>query len=175
MTHYFLNKGLVKGFLKRDAKENEGFFSLTKWLKRTLNYLNVPYNDPCCDTEATTVPVRYNNEDEAIEALDPATNTWVVVTTGGGGATSAAWIMTSANMTLDPDENRILANATGGNISITLPPAATAEGIYTIKKQDSSVNTVTVVGSIDGATNFVLDAASESVSVLSNGTAYYIL
>lgn len=74
----------------------------------------------------------------------------------------------------------ILCDASGGSLSINLPTAADAKWQeYNIKKIDSSANTVTIDGSgsetIDGATTAVITLQWESVTVQSNGTAWYIL
>lgn len=86
------------------------------------------------------------------------------------------------NTTLDPaiDGGTVLVDATAGNVTITLPTAASAdERKYNVKKVDASVNTVTVdadgAETIDGAANYVLTVQYQSVSVQSNGTAWWVL
>lgn len=77
-------------------------------------------------------------------------------------------------------DSTILANATGGNMVVALPTAVGIAGkIYTIKKTDVSVNTVTVDGSgaqtIDGAATKVLATQYSTVTIQSNGTNWSIL
>ena len=63
------------------------------------------------------------------------------------------------------------ADATSGAFTITLPATATAGYIYTIKKVDASANAVTVAGTIDGVTNYVLSNQYDSVTVISTTTS----
>jgi len=70
----------------------------------------------------------------------------------------------------------ILADATGGAFNVTLPAPTGRTGlIYRIKKIDSSVNAVTVVGTIDEDSNFDLIAEDESITVTSDGTEWWII
>ena len=79
--------------------------------------------------------------------------------------------------TLQATDNNliILADATTGSFNITLPSAVTVgDGWHVIvKKIDASANTVTLLGTIDGGLNYVLDTQGESVEISSNGTAFY--
>lgn len=83
----------------------------------------------------------------------------------------------SSDITLDNTYDIVAASAASGNISITLPTASgTNTGLtYTIKRTDNSGNTCTVVGTIDGATNYSLTAQYKYVTVTSNGTNWYII
>jgi len=70
----------------------------------------------------------------------------------------------------------ILADASGGAFTITMPTATGREGfIYTIKKTDSSANAVTVAGTIDGDTDFDLLSQDESITIVSDNSAWWIL
>ena len=69
-----------------------------------------------------------------------------------------------------------LVDASGGAVTITLPAASSCWGrIYTIKKTDSSANFVTIAGTIDGDTNFVLEVEDEVAEVISDGSNWYII
>jgi hypothetical protein len=73
-----------------------------------------------------------------------------------------------------------LADATAGAITIDLPPAADMAGkTVDIKKIDSSINSVTLDGdgaeTIDGSLTQVLTAQYDEITVLSDGTAWYII
>jgi|GEM_PF-6587551 len=86
----------------------------------------------------------------------------------------------TANYTITADDSTILYNATSGNLNATLPSASSSFSvdsgrIYTIKKTDATANTVTVVGSIDGGTNFVLRNQNEAITVQSTGTDFKII
>lgn len=74
----------------------------------------------------------------------------------------------------------ILANATGGAITVTLPPAAENEGrVIAVKKTDVSVNAVTVDGNgsetIDGATTKALASQYDVATVFSDGSGWWLL
>lgn len=74
----------------------------------------------------------------------------------------------------------IKVNATGGNRTITLPPAASNTGrIYIIKKTDASANTVIIDGNgsetIDGAATKVLSAQNEVVTIQSDSANWIIV
>jgi len=62
-------------------------------------------------------------------------------------------------------------DASGGAISITLPATTTPGVRFVIKKTDASANAVTVVGTIDGATNYSLATQYQYVSIISTGTS----
>jgi hypothetical protein len=80
-----------------------------------------------------------------------------------------------------PSERVILADATGGAFSVTLPPAKDNPNRYlTIKRTNSGSNAVTVACSgsetIDGSSTFSLSTQWDSVTVWSDGgVAWYIL
>ena len=75
----------------------------------------------------------------------------------------------------------ILVDATSGDVTISLPAAGTAGNGFpvTIKKIDSSVNTVTVDGNgvetIDGATTVVLKDRYQGVSIVCDATDWSVI
>lgn len=74
----------------------------------------------------------------------------------------------------------ILCNATGGNITVTLPAIATNKGkVYFIKKIDSSGNTVTIDGAgsetIDGDTTQVIMAQYTVLMIVGGSSEWHIL
>lgn len=78
------------------------------------------------------------------------------------------------------NETIILANASGAGITIALPVASTCtDRVYTVKKTDSSVNTVTLDpnGSelIEGVATKILGTLFETVTIISDGTAWWII
>ena len=88
----------------------------------------------------------------------------------------------------DPDEVQhplttsaiVLADATGGAITIDLPPAsAMISQTLTVKKIDSSANNVTLDGdaseTIDDSETQVLSSQYDSITMLSDGTRWYII
>lgn len=86
--------------------------------------------------------------------------------------------ITTTPVTLDETHRTALVDATGGARVVNLPTAASARyRVYTVKKTDASVNTVTIDGSgaetIDGVATVVLTLQWERVTIQSNGTAWF--
>lgn len=74
----------------------------------------------------------------------------------------------------------ILANATGGAITVTLPEAAENQGrVLVVKKTDASVNAVTLDGNgsetIDGAATKALSAQYAGTMILSDGSGWWVI
>jgi len=85
----------------------------------------------------------------------------------------------TGNTTLGATENTVVCINTTA-ISITLPAVSTCEGrVYTIKKDMSSTNNVTIDGAgsetIDGATTYVLSDVEGAVTITSTGTEWKII
>lgn len=77
-------------------------------------------------------------------------------------------------------ETVILANATGGNITVNLPALSGVAGrIYNVKKTDSSANTVTLDGSgaetIDGAATQVLTTQYQSLMIFAGPSEWSVI
>lgn len=92
----------------------------------------------------------------------------------------------TANYTTDWYDTILLVNATGGNITITLPDSGLVAStkdemgkIFYIKKVDASANTVTVDGystqTIDGATTNVINTQYDSITIVSDGSNWHII
>jgi hypothetical protein len=86
----------------------------------------------------------------------------------------------SATGTLDPDDgSQVLADASAGSITLTLPGASQLQGlVYKIKRSEGSANSVTIsapAGTIDGAGSVVLDSPYSAINIISDGTNYYIV
>lgn len=86
----------------------------------------------------------------------------------------------TADYTAAAEDRVLLIDASVAARTITLPAAAAHTGReYIIKKIDTSANKVTVDPNaaelIDGAPTYTLTAPYESVTITSNGTAWYIL
>lgn len=85
-----------------------------------------------------------------------------------------------ANYTATPTDDVILCDATAGNMTIQLPPAASSSNkSYVVVKIDVSANTVTVDGDtgdlIDGAATQVINSQWTAIEIICNGTAWYII
>lgn len=95
----------------------------------------------------------------------------------------------SYNVLVDYDDvanvetrDRVLLIDTGAcdSTTVTLPPAASNEGrIITIKKVDDTLNPLTIDGNgtetIDGAATQVLSAQYEDITMVCDGTAWFII
>jgi len=86
----------------------------------------------------------------------------------------------SGDTILDITHSTVLVDASGGAVTITLPTASGITGrIYTIKKTDSSANTVTVDGdgaeTIDGAATHILRRQYNRVTVQSDSSNWMII
>ena len=107
------------------------------------------------------------------------TNTYGVDSNGnqfGFGARTAGIVTKSSAYTLTSSDATVLANAVSGGFTIGLPSAASAvKGrLYTIKKTDSTSNSVVIDPSgsetIDGATTINLGGQNDAVTIQSDGT-----
>lgn len=72
----------------------------------------------------------------------------------------------------------VLADATAAAFTVTLP-AATVGAVVRVKKVDASVNAVTVAGAggatVDGAANTALAAQWNHVTLVSDGTNWFVI
>lgn len=92
------------------------------------------------------------------------------------GPIATAIATKTANYTLTNNDSTVLGDAASGNITMTLSSVSGIAGRqYTVKKIDSSANTVTVAGTIDGATNKVLNTQYDSVTVQTDGSVWWII
>lgn len=88
--------------------------------------------------------------------------------------------ISSTPVTLDDDDDIVLADANGGAITVNLPASASnTHKTYTIKKIDSSGNAVTLDGNgsetIDGSTTHALSGQYDSVTIVCDGTEWHII
>ena len=95
------------------------------------------------------------------------------------GAMRGAYRTVTASGNVVSGDYLIVADATAGAITMTLPPAALVPGrIYVFKRINSGANTVTVDAyaseTIDGALTHVLSPQWNSITIISNGTAWFI-
>ena len=94
---------------------------------------------------------------------------WAVVSNGG------------SNYTIQEAQTVMLASASSGAVTITLPDAAgtNANRVIIVKKMDATSNAVTVTGTggdtIDGQTNFILTTQYASITVVSDGSNWNIV
>jgi len=86
----------------------------------------------------------------------------------------------TSNYTITGTDTVIFADATSGNVTITLPAASSNAGYrFYVKRIDNTANTCSVARSggdtIDGQTSISLDLQYTSLTLASNGSAWYIL
>lgn len=86
----------------------------------------------------------------------------------------------TSSYTVTSSDTVVFADATSGNVTITLPAASGLTGYrFYVKRIDGSANTVTVARSgsdtIDGATSHTLSLQYMAIGLVSNGSAWYIL
>lgn len=98
----------------------------------------------------------------------------------GGGATRGAYRSVTTSGNVVSGDYLIIADATAGAITMTLPPAALVPGrIYAFKRINAGANQVIVDGyaaeTIDGAATHTLTPQWNGVTIMSNGTAWFIL
>lgn len=105
----------------------------------------------------------------------------IFFTDGGAGSTftiaTGTYTSSSGSSALTSSSNEMQnVSAAGGTSTITLPAASAQAGKrYTIKKSDSSANTVVVTragsDTIDGNTTFTLSIQYQAVTITSDGTS----
>lgn len=86
----------------------------------------------------------------------------------------------TGNYTITGTDTVIFADATSGNVTITLPAASGLAGYrFYVKRIDNSGNTCTVArtasDTIDGATSQSLQLQYTSITIVSDGSAWYII
>ena len=83
----------------------------------------------------------------------------------------------SVDTTLDETYGTVLVDASGGNITISLPSAVGETRIYNIKKIDSTDNLVIIepFGSetLDGESNFYINYQYDSYSIINDNSAWF--
>lgn len=80
----------------------------------------------------------------------------------------------TANYQMIATDYLVEANAASGAINITLPSASASPGkSYVVKKLDASVNAVTVIGTIDGMSNFAITDQGATLVVIANASGSY--
>ena len=143
---------------------------------------------------ATGSAIVYGSWQNNAAITDPDIDGGTIDNTVIGGTTPAAGAFTALSATslalpivsktadyiLTSSDYTCLVTASSVNVTITLPAAAGCSGrIYNIKKLDATVYTVIIDGNssetIDGALTYSLTSQYESISIQSNGTAWYII
>ena len=72
------------------------------------------------------------------------------------------------------DDGIVFAGASGGAFAVTLPSVSTVAGrLFMVVKTDSSVNAVTITGTVSGVVNPTLTYQNSFIIITSDGTSYY--
>ncbi|MFV5703879.1 hypothetical protein ACM55F_18655 [Flavobacterium sp. XS2P12] len=79
----------------------------------------------------------------------------------------------TTSTSLDENHSIIVCNNGSTAINLTLPTVTSCTGrIYIIKREVTSNANVTLIGTINGGANFILENAGDSVMLFSNGTEW---
>jgi len=86
----------------------------------------------------------------------------------------------TANYTVSSSDTVVFADATSGNITITLPLASSLSGYrFYVKRVDGAANNCSVacsgVDTVDGQSSISIVAQYTSLTIVSNGSAWYII
>ena len=138
------------------------------------------------DSSGATGDIYYRTAGGSFNRLGVGASGEVLKVSGGlpsWGVVTSSTFSTSTkttNYTIATSDTVVLADATAGVIVITLPVASTASGYrFFVKKIDSSANTVTITRSgadtIDGGTTAVISVQYTSITIVSNGTNWFII
>jgi hypothetical protein len=122
-----------------------------------------------------------NDSSGALTSVAPGTANNVLIsdgtawTSGTIAAPNLSVTTKTANYTLTSSDDLVLADASGGAFTLTLPSAASNTGKQLrIKKIDSSVNAVSISGNVDGIARR-LGAKNDEIVITSDGTNWYLI
>jgi len=137
------------------------------------------------DTSGATGDLYHRDGSGNFTRLAIGTTDQVLRVTGGlpawnDASSGFATATKTTSYTVSGTDTVIFADASSGNVTITLPLASGMAGYrFYIKRIDNSANTCTVARSgsdtIDGQTGFTIDQQYTAVMVVSDGSAWYIL
>jgi len=92
---------------------------------------------------------------------------------------SGRLVTKTSSYTITTGDQIIIADAASGEINITLPTAVGSTGTYYTVKRINTSNSVTIVTTssqlIDGGSTVVLSTQYQSVTVVSNGSNWFII
>lgn len=93
---------------------------------------------------------------------------------------TATAIVVTAAVVMGVEDRMLLVDSNAAAFSVTLPPVSEAVGhMYRIKRTNTSLNQITVITpgaeTLDGKADFLLDKQWDSVTVVSDGSNWFIL
>lgn len=97
----------------------------------------------------------------------------VTVDASGSSDSDAVETVTSSYTASDGDT--VLADASGGDITITLPTPSKGSNVYLKKISDANTVSVDASGDIEGKTSFSMTAYRDAVSLVADGTDWWII
>lgn len=185
--------GNANEYLKTDGSGNTSWSTISN-ASLTNSSISFAVGTTGTDVTWTTSPVSLGGT-ATINIPDASVTARGVVTTGAqsfiGAKTFTSELIStaarkvtfqsvSADDTLDATDEITAVSASGAARIITLPTAVGIAGrVYTIKKIDSSANTVTIDGNgsqtIDGSTTQVLYAQWDWIKIISDGANWLII
>lgn len=119
----------------------------------------------------------YFKNDQKLYKLDPSGTETEIGAGGGGGGLITSVVAISSNTTLT-DKALHLVDTTAAR-SLTLPAAASLASVVVKDASGSaSTNNITISpasGTIDGLSSYVVNAAYESVQIVSDGTNWFVI
>ena len=135
------------------------------------------------DTSGATGDLYYRDSSGYFVRLGVGSSNQVLSVVSGLPAWKQVIMATAAktgNYTITSSDTVILADATSGTITITLPTASSVSGYrFYIKRTDGSANSVSVARSgsdtIDGSTSCTISVQYVSLEVVSDGSNWYII
>ena len=97
-----------------------------------------------------------------------------------GGTFTSVETITAASDSLVTTDHTLLCDCTSNNIALAIPASSVQEGNnYVIKKIDSTSNTVTITpdspATIDGAASQTLNFQHQSITLVSDGSNWFIV
>jgi len=136
------------------------------------------------DAAGATGDLYYRDASGNFVRLGIGSNGQTLKVAGGIPVWSAANNLSTAtktsSYTISATDVVIFANASSASVAISLPTASSMAGYrFYIKRTDNSANTCSVTRSgtdtIDGMTSFTIDQQYTSMTVVSDGSAWYII
>lgn len=137
------------------------------------------------DSSGATGDLHYRDSGGNFVRLGIGSSGQVLKTVGGlpaWGTTNGTFTTgaQTSNYTITTSDTVVFANATSNNVTITLPAASSSAGYrFYVKRTDSSAHTCTIARSgsdtIDGQTSLTLDLQYTCLSLVSDGSAWYII
>ena len=127
-----------------------------------------------------TLPVDDGDADQVLKTDGSGVLAWVDQSSGGSApnvTTDSSGTNTTISTSTGIEEIHLISNA-GNNVVITIPAAGTAGSgyKYQIKRLGTGTCSITPAsGTIDGASSFSLASQFDSVTLVSNGSNYFII